>query len=398
MGLSKFWSLNLASLAEMAAFSPPAYRALCALFRLFFLFFFSLFRNASVKFPPPFRHGFPNMAQIVNSFKVMHYSRIMPGYDASSRYFTSTAVLLNEVLKFLVCCIVSIRSVGFKAAYSEAFSSDCWKLAIPASLYTLQNTLQYVAVSNLDAATFQVTYQLKILTTAFFAVTILHKQLSKAQWASLFLLTMGVALVQIPQDAFTDLVSYLWGNTNKKASKKPTTGHAADEMNSFVGFVAVTVACILSGLAGIYFEKVLKGTKASLWSRNIQLSFFSLFPAFFFGVLAKDGAEIQKKGFFFGYNGVVWCAIFLQAFGGIVVALCVKFADNIAKNFATSISILISFIASVYFFDFTVTVNFILGAGVVVSATYLYSLPSSAPQSYEPVQKDESAESVNKQN
>jgi len=53
----------------------------------------------------------------------------------------------------------------------------------------------------------------------------------------------------------------------------------------------------------------------------------------------------------------VWTAIGFQAVGGIVVALCVAYADNILKNFATSVSILISFVASVYFFNFVVTSN-----------------------------------------
>jgi UDP-galactose transporter len=89
----------------------------------------------------------------------------------------------------------------------------------------------------------------------------------------------------------------------------------------------------------------------------VQLSFYSLFPALIFGVFLKDGEEIAKNGFFDGYNAVVWTAIVLQAGGGVLVAMCINYADNIAKNFATSISIVLSFLFSVWFFEFQVTLN-----------------------------------------
>lgn len=265
---------------------------------------------------------------------------------------------------------------------TAVFTNESWKLAIPAVLYTIQNNLQYVAVSNLDAATFQVTYQLKILTTAIFSVMILGRTLSMRKWLSLLLLIVGVSIIQVPQamseSSTSGSASSPWTKTlehlhelgshvSVRMGKRSGSyeGIHADRaaqmphMDKRVGLIAVLVACALSGLAGVTFEKILKdspsGKSTTLWVRNCQLSFWSLFPALFLGVIWKDGEIIAKTGFFAGYNWVVWTAIGFQAAGGVIVALVINYADNIAKNFATSISILLSCIASVHFFDFKVT-------------------------------------------
>ncbi|CCG83436.1 UDP-galactose transporter [Taphrina deformans PYCC 5710] len=298
---------------------------------------------------------------------IMHYSRVMPGFT-TERYLASTAVLMNELLKLVICVVLFYRDqrrthgseLTVAQIFSAAFTRDAWKLTIPAALYTLQNNLQYIAVSNLDAATFQVTYQLKIITTAIFSVTMLRRQLSLLKWTSLILLTAGIALVQLPSRS---------GPVELKVRPQDSS------MNRQVGLIAVVCACTISGLAGVYFEKVLKGSKNSLWALNMQLSFFSIFPALLFGVVWKDGAAVMEKGFFYGYNPVVWSAIVAQAAGGLIVALCVAYADNIMKNFATSVSILISAVASIHFFDFVLTQNFVVGAMVVLLATYLYGVP-----------------------
>ena len=103
----------------------------------------------------------------------MHYSRTMP-LAGGHRYFTSTAVFLNEVLKLAVSLTIAMYDISrtlppstpatvlFEQLYMSVFSGDGWKLAIPATLYTLQNSLQYIAVSNLAAVHFQILYQLKV--------------------------------------------------------------------------------------------------------------------------------------------------------------------------------------------------------------------------------------------
>ncbi|KAE8451601.1 hypothetical protein EG329_003674 [Mollisiaceae sp. DMI_Dod_QoI] len=352
---------------------------------------------------------------------IMHYSRIMP-LVGGHRYLTSTAVFLNEVIKLAVSLTIALYDISstlpqqtpatvlFEQLYNSVFSGDGWKLAIPATLYTLQNSLQYVAVSNLDAVHFQILYQLKILTTALFSVTMLRRTLSPKKWIALVLLTIGIAIVQLPSGDHSDSQSRFYfprsfhelGNIGggvpevareltkrgmeglaRGLSKRSATYEGIEEdlglikpiMNYSMGLSAVLFAAIISGLTGVYFEKVLKESTqhVTVWTRNVQLSFYSLFPALIIGVVFKDGEEIAKNGFFDGYNAVVWTAIVFQACGGVLVAMCINYADNIAKNFATSISIILSILFSVWFFDFHFSWNFIAGTALVIYATYLYS-------------------------
>ncbi|KDE08562.1 hypothetical protein MVLG_01338 [Microbotryum lychnidis-dioicae p1A1 Lamole] len=54
--------------------------------------------------------------------------------------------------------------------------------------------------------------------------------------------------------------------------------------------------------------------------------------------------------------------------------------DNIMKGFATSLPIILSFIAGMILFDFHVTPAFLVGTCLVVGATYLYNQPESQPR------------------
>ncbi|CAL8369860.1 unnamed protein product [Lota lota] len=292
----------------------------------------------------------------------IRYVRTLPG----DRFFATSAVVMAEVLKLITCLfIILVQKRGnVKEMAVFLYDSivvqypDTLKLAVPSLIYTLQNNLQYVAISNLPAATFQVTYQLKILTTALFSVLMLRRTLSKLQWLSLLLLFTGVAIVQVQQEG-----------------KKESVSDSSNQ-NYWVGLVAVVISCLSSGFAGVYFEKILKGSSASVWVRNVQLGVFGTALGML-GMWWKDGEAVAEKGFLFGYTATVYGVIFNQAFGGLLVAVVVKYADNILKGFATSFSIIVSTVTSVYLFGFHVDLVFSVGAALVMGAVYMYSLPKA---------------------
>jgi drug/metabolite transporter (DMT)-like permease len=314
------------------------------------------------------------------------------------RYLPSSAVFLVELLKLAICLTLSLYEVSLAAPRSTPaaslfsilaaaiFTGDSWQMAIPAFLYTLANSLQYIGITNLDAATFQVTYQLKIIVTAIFSVSMLKRSLSGRQWVSLLLLMVGVAIVSLPQADSGTLASThhsriyiprsmeslrkelgMWSKEPNLMKRSATyEGIEEDEMalnqpggSASAGLLAVLGVTVCSGLAGVYFEKVIKDSPktTSLWIRNVQLSIYSLFPAFFIGVIFIDGEAVAKNGFFDGYNWIVVLSIIIQSLGGIVAAFCIYYADNISKNFAVSISMVLSSLASFFFFDFDVTGN-----------------------------------------
>jgi len=309
---------------------------------------------------------------------LIRYSRT----TESAPYLPSTTVVIGEIIKFVVSAVMVLREHGALLGAGAAGAGGLagppggtaggWrairhllltssKTMVPAALYALQNNLIFVALSNLDAATFQVMYQSKIITTALFSVTMLHKSLSVTQWIALLLLFQGVILVQTPSCA--------------EQAARSAGAVLNPHRNVFLGLVVVIAISVTSGFAGVYFEKILKSTQAtSLYARNLQLSAWGLLFSVI-GMLVNDGAALASGGFFQGYTFAVWLIIFIAAFGGLLIAVVVKYTDNIAKGFATSISIIVSSVISAVFFQFELTTVFVTGASIVILSVLLYSEP-----------------------
>lgn len=176
----------------------------------------------------------------------------------SDEYLASTVVVFTELMKLAVSLVGSYIFDGqqqwhkFQDCMIRAFLDDgldILKLCLPAILYAVQNNLQYIIET---APLFQVLYQTKIVTTAIFFTIMLAKRLSIKEWCAIVFLAIGVGMVESSQH---DILPH----------------HASD----IIGLFAVFIACLTSGFAGVYYEKVLKSSRSSIWIINIELSMMS---------------------------------------------------------------------------------------------------------------------------
>ncbi|KAL5476430.1 hypothetical protein ACEPAI_3435 [Sanghuangporus weigelae] len=153
---------------------------------------------------------------------------------------------------------------------------------------------------------------MKIMTTAAFSVMLLGKRRNGCPYFC-WRLAWGLCRFKLPPSMLyrPKCVHEAVGSA---AAAAPKHFHV---MFPLKGFAAVIAACFTSGLAGVYFEMVLKNSKADLWT---------------FGAWA-------------------WATVSIQVFGGLITAVVIKYSDNILKGF-------------------------LFGASIVLAATWIYNQPA----------------------
>lgn len=285
-------------------------------------------------------------------------------------YVVNQLLIVCETMKFVFASILEYHVTNgqlIKSIQENIIDVplDALKITIPSMLYLLQNTLLYVALSNLSAPLFQVTYQSKLLTTAIVSVIMLQRKYNMKQWFCLSALGVGVSIVVLGAKE---------GAPDAADADKPA-------QSLYTGLVSVTIACFSSALAGVYFEKVLKKPTilangeqkkpVSLWMRNIQMAFFSVLIALVNGY-RMTGPDAEKP-FLHGFTGWVWVLVLLQAGGGLLVAAVIKYADNVLKGMATGVSVVTSTACSMVLFNTPLTGQFAVGAVIILISVFLFS-------------------------
>ena len=122
-----------------------------------------------------------------------------------------------------------------------------------------------------------------------------------------------------------------------------------------------------------------------------QLILYKINWSFFKGKISLRNSfpmkrgKISEKELFFGYDLFLWYLVVLNATastGRLLVAVVIKYADNILKGFACSLAIIITCFVSVLLFGFQLSIQFIVGAAFVITYVYFYvKLPTSQKDS-----------------
>eukprot|EP00759_Apiculatamorpha_spiralis_P059239 PhF_6_TR9757/c0_g1_i1/m.15035/K15272/SLC35A1_2_3; solute carrier family 35 (UDP-sugar transporter), member A1/2/3 len=264
-------------------------------------------------------------------------------------------VFTVETVKFVASLALII--ICKETPPTDVYTFFDWRTALPALLYTIQNYLMYVALTNLEATTFQVGFQLKVPSTAILSVMLLKKKLCWKKWLAVVVLTFGVIM------------------TSMGPSKNKQGVNKEEHSTHVLGMMSVVGGSLCCAFASVYFEYVLKHHSSSgtygIWYRNAQLSFFSLLCAF----TSVSWASGPNNGL----SMPAWILVGLQALRGIVVALVIQHADNIDKCYATALSIVLCAFVSITWFQFVPSAQFVCGALAVIFATFLYTYEPPSP-------------------
>jgi len=324
------------------------------------------------------------VAQNTGLVIVTRYSKAV----LKEEYIASSVVLMMEVTKliFASTCVHLKKEDSFLNNKDwTTLNKLTWLIrnslvmAVPALCYFFQNILAYTALENLSSSVYGVLQQAKILTAAIFSVVLLRKKISLTKWRALLLLFLGATLVE----------HHTFQEHGDNASGNPVKGT-----------IAMMTMISMSGFAGVYYEKMLKGVnqapqnKLSVWDRNVQLATWSIGFSMF--GLFKDRGQISEYGLFFDWSLVTIFQCFLMTSGGLLVAVIIKYCDVIIKGMATTIALISISLVGWWFLGDDLDLIFLIGMSVTIIAVFNYN--QKAPeQPAKALEEELGAKSIEKQ-
>ena len=247
---------------------------------------------------------------------------------ASGSYPYNTFVIPFSVegVKLLssACFLYIAKSSSNKGSAGEEYSwPSLFLYSVPALCYFVSNNCMFYIIRELGPTTFQITNNLKTLSTAILMRFVMSHKLTWTKVKALVLLVCGTLVTQLQPVL--------------QPSRDQNQGAFAS-----IGYAAVCVNAFAAGLGGVYSERLLKGKATgrneSLHWQNCQLYFFGVI--FGFLSLSMQG-DVGRKNLYDGFNGAAFGTVFALAACGILVSYVLKYLDNFAKCFVNALSMLV---------------------------------------------------------
>lgn len=320
---------------------------------------------------------------------LLQYSRTV----LHEEYSTVEVILMAEVFKMFVSGYIAVQALPAGKWLIELWTlfTTGKEMLVLVVLYSISNISGFNALPLIGAAWHSVLVQLKILTTALFAVCFLRRKYSSTKWRSLILLVTGAVLVTSPV-------------FNKCEKSEDQSLDNTEIQSIMLGVILVLTQATISGFSAVYFEKVLKkeGPQPSIWDRNFQLATYSVIVLVATGMIhnmrdivlnpAKHG-QTPFSSIFSGWSMLTVLITIMNGSTGLVIAATLKYADAVLKCLATSCAIIVTSVVGYFFFDSVIDIFVSIGMVSVIVAVFNYTLDATPPP---PLQNAESASNDSK--
>lgn len=243
----------------------------------------------------------------------------------------------------------------FSLSLPKEWSIKSWLAvaALPAALYTVQNFASLLAYQNLEALTYNVLNQTKILSAAVCCYYLLGKKQSMVQAVSLLLLSGSALVIEkiVTLQSFRSLLGDGLYVTISRGLR--SFGSASNARRFSHGVIPVLLASFISGLAGALTQKTLQGvpsksveqrasTPRNAYQFSMELNAVSAIILLVSLLFSSDGRSIAQSGFFHQWTPKTLIPIITNSLGGIVVGLVTKHAGSVQKGFALIFGLLLS--------------------------------------------------------
>lgn len=286
------------------------------------------------------------------------------------KYDTVTLILMTEFLKLIVSCILYCRENTFHSLLMNVIRgfNVLVLYMVPAFLYCLYNNLSFYNLAVFDPTTYYLLLQLRVVITGVLFQIIFKKYLSRKQWLSLLLLTLGCMIKQID---FGDRSESSEVAKNEAIRVKNTAG-----FDLSINAVFILIQTVCSCLAGVYNEYLLKnkGEGINIYIQNVFMYIDSIIcNALILLVQGNILVAFKTENLIEIFQPGVLVIMVNSCAIGITTSFFLKYLNSILKTFASALELVFTAILCRILFSIPIHINTILSIAVVSVAIYLYS-------------------------